>query len=568
MKLPSTWSLLRPYWVSEEKWRARGLLALVVALNLAIVYINVRLNVWNAEFYNALDKRNWPVFRSSLVEFSILAFSFILLATFRIYYRQMLEIRWREWITHRFLEHWLGNRSFYRIERDHLSDNPDQRISEDLRSLVSTSLALSLDLLSTVVTLLSFVTILWTLSGALSFALGTMNIDIPGYMVWAAALYALLGSFVIHKVGKPLVSINYRQQQVEADFRFLMMRLRENAEQIAFYDGAATEDGRLKGSFDRVRENWWLIMRYTKRLIFANSIYGQIAIIFPIMAASPRYFAGAFSLGILMRINDAFGQVSGAFSWFISSYATLADWKATANRLREFRRVIDLPEQSGGIHTEASTRLATHELSLALPGGAPLAHIGNVTLPAGARWLVRGASGSGKSTLMRSLAGLWPFGTGRIEIPAQARMMFLPQNSYLPIGTLKTALCYPSDAAAFSDEACIEALRLCRLSQYADRLDESTHWARQLSPGEQQRLAFARALLQAPDYLFLDEATSALDIDTEQCLYTTLQNRLPHTALISVAHRESLAAFHVHVLDIGHAHSASTDTAPANATVA
>lgn len=550
MKSISPWRLIRPYWFSEERWLARGLLVLVIAMNLGIVYINVRLNAWNTNFYNALEHRDWAVFKSSLIEFTILAFSFIFLATFRIYYQQMLEFRWRQWITDRYLDQWLGDRAFYRIERDHLVDNPDQRISEDLRSLATSTLALSLDLLSNVVTLISFIVILWTLSGALSFALGTMHVSIPGYMVWAAALYALLGSFMIHKVGRPLTSISYRQQQVEADFRFLLVRLRENAEQVAFYRGAAAETQRFRAAFSHIRDNWWLIMRYTKRLMFANSIYGQVSSIFPLLAASPRYFAGALSLGLLFRMADAFGQVSGAMSWFINSYSTLADWKATVNRLREFHRIMHLPDPVDGIQVQTGHDLATHDLQLNLPNGAPLTQVGAVHIPAGARWLISGPSGSGKSTLMRALAGLWPFGQGQIETPARERMMFLPQQSYLPIGTLKAALCYPSEASDFSDEACRDVLVACQLDGLAERLDESGHWENRLSPGEQQRLAMARALLQRPDYLFLDEASSALDVATERRLYDTLLERLPHTAIISVAHRDSLAAYHQHTLKI------------------
>ncbi len=561
-KHPSAWQLIRPYWVSEQRWQGRRLLALVVALNLAVVFINVRLNAWNAGFYDALDKRNWPVFKSSLAEFAVLAFSYIVIATFRTYFRQMLEIRWRQWVTDTNLAKWFAHQAYYRIERDHLADNPDQRISEDIRTLVSSSLALSLDLLTTLVSLFSFVTILWTISGAVSFALGGMNVTIPGYMVWVAALYALVGSFFIYKVGRPLVGLSYRQQQVEADFRFLLVRLRESAEQVALYRGEAAELSRLKSAFSAVRENWWQIMVVTKRLIFANSIYGQIAIVFPIMAAAPRYFAGAFTLGVLMRIIGAFGQVSDGFSWFVNSFSTLADWKATINRLREFARVIDeLPQvpRKGGItlvtagNAPGAAYTAT-DLRLALPNGAPLAVAGSFTFAPGSRWLIRGRSGCGKSTMLRALAGLWPFGSGRIEVPPNARVLFLPQQSYLPIDTLKAALAFPSSADTFTDAECRDALTAVNLSQYGDELQTVAHWARRLSGGEQQRLAAARALLQKPDYLFLDEATSALDVETEEAVYRALHTRLTGTTLVSVAHRETLGSFHQHTMTL---HAAS-----------
>ncbi|HWX12087.1 MAG TPA: ABC transporter ATP-binding protein/permease, partial [Trinickia sp.] len=435
------------------------------------------------------------------------------------------------------------------------------RISDDLQSFASTTLTLSLDLLSTVVTLVSFVTILWTIAGAATVMLGGTPIVIPGYMVWAAALYALVGSLLIKKVGHPLVSINYQQQRVEADFRFGLIRVRENAEQIAFYNGTAVENQAARGVFARIRDNWWRIMKYTKRMNFVLSFYGQIAIIFPIVVASPRYFAGAYTMGVLMQIGQAFGSVSDSFSWFINSYSSLVEWRATVNRLREFKRVMRathlkesvLPAtEHGGInlHYVDSTAFSTHDLKLALPNGTPLATISDIVIEPGARWIVRGSSGCGKSTLLRAFAGLWPFGEGSIDAPVGARMMFVPQQSYLPIGTLKAALAYPSAADTFSDEACREALVACRLDDCAERLAESAHWTRVLSPGEQQRLAAARVLLHKPDFAFLDEATSALDPANEAHVYRLLNDRLPQTAIVSVAHRESLAAFHPHTLDI------------------
>ncbi|KWE65583.1 ABC transporter ATP-binding protein [Burkholderia ubonensis] len=551
----SAWSLIKPYWVSSEWKIAWGLLVTIVVINLCVVWINVKLNQWNAQFYNALQAKNVHDFPGLLMQFSALAFGFIILAVYGRYLRQMLGFRWRQWLTNRFLNEWLGDRAFYRIERDRLADNPDQRITDDLQSFATTTLSLSLDLLSTIVTLVSFITILWSLAGALTFTLGGTPIAIPGYMVWAAALYAVVGSLIIQKVGHPLVSINYQQQRVEADFRFGLIRVRENAEQIAFYDGEQTETGNARNLFMRIRDNWWRVMKYTKRLTFVLSFYGQIAIIFPLVVAAPRYFAGAFSFGVLMQISSAFNTVSDSFSWFINSYSTLVEWRATVNRLREFKRVmrashlkesVSPATEHGGInlHYVDSERLSTSSLKLALPNGNALADIGSVTIEPGSRWLVIGKSGSGKSTFMRALAGLWPFGDGAIDAPVSARMMFVPQTSYLPIGTLKAALTYPATADAYSDDACRDALRACRLEEYVDRLGETAHWTRVLSPGEQQRLAGARVLLHKPDFLFLDEATSALDADNEARLYHLFNERLPQAAIVSIAHRESLAAYH------------------------
>ncbi|CAD6557631.1 Inner membrane ABC transporter ATP-binding protein YddA [Paraburkholderia hiiakae] len=557
----TAWSLIKPYWVSEERWIAWGLLVAIIVMNLLVVWINVRLNGWSAEFYNALQAKDVKRFPPLLMTFTELAFGFIILAVYGRYLRQMLGFRWRQWLTTRFLSEWLGKGAFYRIERDRLADNPDQRISDDLQSFATTTLSLTLDLLSTVVTLISFVTILWTLAGALTITLGGTPLAIPGYMVWAAALYAVFGSLVIQKVGHPLVSINYQQQKVEADFRFGLIRLRENAEQIALYDGMDTERGNAQGLFQHIRENWWRVMKYTKRLTFVLSFYGQIAIIFPLVVAAPRYFAGAFTFGVLMQISQAFGTVSDSFSWFINSYSTLVEWRATVNRLREFVRVVHSPRlkesvspatEHGGInlHFIDNNELATEHLKLSLPNGMPLSEVRDIAIKPGSRWLVRGPSGAGKSTLIRALAGLWPFGEGSIDAPVDARMMFIPQQSYLPIGTLKAALTYPSPADDYSDEDCREALRACRLDEYADRLGESAHWSRVLSPGEQQRLAGARVLLHKPDYLFLDEATSALDSDNESRLYKLFMERLPKAAIVSVAHRESLEAYHHETLEI------------------
>ncbi|AJX15856.1 ABC transporter ATP-binding protein/permease [Burkholderia ubonensis] len=551
----SAWSLIKPYWVSSEWKVAWGLLVAIIVMNLTSVWLSVRFNTWYGQFTNALQAKDARHFPHLMLVFCAIAFGAIILFVFSRYLRQMLGFRWRQWLTNQFLDEWLNDRAFYRIERDRLTDNPDQRITDDLQAFASTTLVLSLELLSTAVSLVSFIVILWTLAGPLTIPIGGTSVVIPGYMVWVAALYALLGSYLMHRAGHPLVSINYQQQKVEADFRFGMIRVRENAEQIAFYDGAAFENSNARNIFERVRENWWRLMKYTMRLNFVLNFYSQIANIFPLIAAAPAYFAGAFSFGTLMQISQAFGNVSDSFSWFINSYSTLVEWRATVNRLREFKRVmrashlkesVSPATEHGGInlHYVDSERLSTSSLKLALPNGNALADIGSVTIEPGSRWLVIGKSGSGKSTFMRALAGLWPFGDGAIDAPVSARMMFVPQTSYLPIGTLKAALTYPATADTYSDDACRDALRACRLEEYVDRLDETAHWTRVLSPGEQQRLAGARVLLHKPDFLFLDEATSALDADNEARLYHLFNERLPQAAIVSIAHRESLAAYH------------------------
>lgn len=566
----SAWSLIRPFWVSEQRWSARGLLALVVVMNMTMVWLNVQFNSWNATFYDAIQRKDANAFWHAMLIFAYIVFPMILIAIYRIYFRQKLEFKWRQWLTNVYMQRWLKDHAFYRIERDHLADNPDQRVTDDLQSLAHSTLALSLDFLSTLVTLFSFTNILWRVAGAVSFSIGGAEWHIPGYMVWVALVYAIIGTYIMFRAGRPLVTINYQQQRVEADFRFSLVRLRENAEQIALYDGAATECGHAKTAFHRIRDNWYRIMGITRRLTLVNSLYGQIAIIFPFVAAGPQYFRGALTLGTLMQISSAFGTVSDSMSWFLSSYGTLANWRATVNRLREFHRAIDdqhfLEAESPGtlsgglnLHRTANATIDTKGLSLALPNGSTLTHVPDLRIEQGTRWLIRGESGCGKSTLLRAMAGLWAFGSGVIEVPVGAKLFFVPQQSYMPIDTLKAALSYPSDQEAFTDAQCREALQRCQLGDYVGHLTESSHWARRLSPGEQQRIAFARVLLQAPDVVFLDETSSALDTKTEAMLYQMLIDRLPKTTIVSVGHRDTLLTFHNQFLDLTAAHDGAPD---------
>jgi putative ATP-binding cassette transporter len=557
----SAWSLIRPYWVSEQWRTAWALLIGIIAMDLLLVGINARLNTWNRDFYDALESKDVREFPQLMLMFAGLAFAFIVISVYNRYLRQMLGFQWRQWLTTRYLEEWLKGDTFYRIERDSLADNPDQRIAVDLDLFANNTLSLTLDLLSALETLVWFSIVLWSTAGTLVVMVGATPFQIPGYMLWAAVGYAIVGSLLTNMVGHPLVSINYQMQRVEADFRFGLIRLRENAEQIALYDGMRTEGSNARDLFGRIRENWWRFMRYTRRYSVVVNFDEQIAEIIPIIVASPRYFAGALTFGTLMQIADAFGSVNDSLSWFIHNYDTLVEWRATVDRLREFKRVMQQPHLKesaspatghGGInlHYVDENQLVTHTLVLALPNGETLARVRDIAVKPGSRWLVRGPSGSGKSTLLRALAGLWPFGDGSIDAPVGARVMFIPQQSYLPLGTLKAALTYPATAEAFSDDDCREALRACRLGDCVDRLQESGPWWRILSPGEQQRLAAARVLLHKPDYVFLDEATSALDIDSEAYLYRLMIERLPKAAIVSVAQRESLVRFHEETLDI------------------
>jgi putative ATP-binding cassette transporter len=548
----AVWRLTKPYWSSEEKWRARGLLAAVIALALGMVYLNVLFNGWNRDFYNALENKDFTEFKAQLWRFSYLAFIYIAVAIYRIYLTQALEIQWRAWMTRQYMDEWLANQAYYRIEQTRSADNPDQRIAQDLDLLTRGTLTLSLGLLSSVVTLVSFIGILWSVSGPLSFMFGSRQWTISGYMVWFAIAYAGIGSLLVWWIGKSLVQQNFNQQRFEADFRFGLIRIRENAEPVALYHGESQERANLNARFERIRKNWWGIMRTTKRLNVAATFYAQFAIIFPFLVGAPRYFSGAIPLGGLMQISSAFGQVQDALSWFIEAFSaggenSLPAWKASVNRLAGFHAAVDVARnQVSGISVERNNvgAILLDNLVLALPNGEPLTEPLSGEIHRGQRILVMGPSGCGKSTLFRAIAGIWPYGSGAVEIPRDARLLFVPQKSYLPLGTLRVAIAYPASGAAYTDMAIRHYLDLCRLPHLKDMLDHSDNWSQRFSPGEQQRLSFVRVFLARPEILFLDEATSALDAETEESLYELILRELPGAAVISIAHREVVAKYH------------------------
>ena len=559
--LRDAWRLARPYFASsDERWSARALLAAIVALNLGLVAMTVTFNFWNRVFYNALQDKDWPGFVSLLLTwrndesgfmpgFTALAIIYIVVAVYRRYLIQWLEIRWRRWLTERYVDRWLADRAYYHISLTTPAgpgnaietDNPDQRIADDIRLYVNQSLALSLDLLSNVVTLFSFLTILWGLSGPLT----VLGVAIPGYMVWAALLYAGLGTWLTHLAGRPLVGLNFRQQRVEADFRFSLMRLRENVEGIALYAGETEEHVGLRARFQAVMENWWQLMDRTRIVNTLINCYAQLAIIFPYVAAAPRYFFGdAIKIGDLFQTADAFGQVQGAMSWFVSSYAALAEWRATVERLATFHHAIEAARAAqGGLRTEAAADFGLAGADLDLPNGQHLVENADLVLRQGQSVILTGRSGSGKSTLFRALAGIWPFGSGVVRRPS-GKTLFLPQRPYIPLGTLRHVITYPEPAATHTDAVLREILVAVGLNQLADRLDDEDSWSQRLSGGEQQRLAVARALLAAPEWLFLDEATASLDPASEAAMYSLLKERLPATTIVSIAHRPAVAAFH------------------------
>jgi putative ATP-binding cassette transporter len=557
--LKDAWRLSRPYYVSEEKWSAWGLLLAIIALNLSLVGMSVLLSFWNREFYNSLQDKNWRDFigllfwyrhtESGLMPgFTWIAAIYIVVAVYRTYLNQWLQIRWRRWLTRHFLDEWLADRAYYRIslttDRAAIgTDNPDQRIAEDLRDFVDNTLSLGIGLLSNVVSLFSFVGILWGLSGDYPL----FGIPIPGYMVWVAIIYAAIGTTLTHLVGRPLVRLSFRQQRVEADFRYALVRLRENVEGIALYGGEEEEKLNLRDRFAYVIENWWAIMKRTKLLNSLIAGYDQVAVIFPIIVAAPRYFAGQLPLGGLTQTAGAFGRVQDALSWFIQAYSDLASWRATVERLTSFHRAIVVARSVTGKGllrpAPAGDSVQVKGLTLALPDGRSLLDDADIVFSPGHSVVVTGRSGSGKSTLFRAIAGIWPFGAGSIQMPA-ASVLFLPQRPYIPLGTLRQVISYPAAPDAYDQAAYRQALEDAGLPGLEAHLDEDENWAQRLSGGEQQRVALSRALLAKPDWLFMDEATASLDPESEEDLYKILKKRLPATTIVSIAHRPTVAAFH------------------------
>ena len=550
---PATvWRIAIPYFRSEDKFAGRLLLASVATIELMVVAINVLLNQWNNRFYNALQEKNWDGFVREIFIFCILAGCYIALAVYQLYLNQWLQIRWRRWLTSRYLGEWLHDANHYRMQlQGDAADNPDQRITDDVKSFVEQTLTICVGFLSAVVTLASFVVILWGLSAESPMTISGREILIPGYLVWGALIYAVFGTALTHWIGSPLVMLNFQQQRFEADFRFNLVRVRENAEQIALLRGESAERERLSERFGSVVQNWYEIMRRTKRLTAFTSSYAQAAVVFPYVLVAPAYFADKIQLGGMMQTASAFSSVQQSLSFFVSVYRALAEWSAVVARLDGFEEAIasaaKLPAAASSIDIVASTgsdKIELRQFLVRLPNGTPLVATDGFSIQSNERTLVSGPSGAGKSTLFRAIAGVWPYGTGAITIPSGATLMMLPQRPYFPVGSLKAAIAYPAQSESYSSELVVSALTSVGLPQLASRLEEDGHWNRTLSLGEQQRLGIARAVLHAPQYLFLDEATASLDEASEAALYRLLAEKLPATTVVSIGHRGTLQALH------------------------
>ena len=553
--LRETWRLASPYFRSpEERWAARVMLGSIIAMNLMMVGGDVVLNTWRRAFYNSLQEKDWGSFISLLLAwqqtdegfmpgFLPIVAVYILIAIYSTYLTQILQMRWRRWMVERMTANYLAGRAFYTMSTTgHANaDNPDQRIADDTNYFVDKTLNLGLDLLSKVVSFFSFSVILWSLSSALT----VLGVNIPGFLLWASLFYAALGTWLTHLVGRRLVGLEFNQQRAEANFRFALVRLRENTEGVALMGGEAQERAGLSTRFGAVFGNWVLL---SKRKKLVNSLvngYAQLAVIFPFVIAAPQYFTTAMKLGDLLQIVGAFSQVQNSISWFVNQYQDLAAWRATVTRLSGFEEAVAEAHAAGasGLRTAPAGVPALEGVTVRLPNGEALMEAARISFPVGRSTVITGRSGSGKSTLFRVLAGIWPFGTGMVRQPEGERL-FLPQRPYIPLGTLRGALCYPASPDRFRDGDVRAALEDVGLGRLAPVLDVEDIWVQRLSGGEQQRLAIARALLLRPDWLFMDEATASLDPEAESELYGLLRRRLPGTTIISVAHRPAVAQFH------------------------
>ncbi|MCK8786488.1 ABC transporter ATP-binding protein/permease [Roseomonas sp. NAR14] len=552
------------YFNSEERWSARGLAGLVLLLTVLQIGVQVWFNLWNRDFFNALESRDRAGFLGQMWLFLFLSFASMTTAVFHLWAKQTLQLRWRRWLVNDLQERWLRRGRHYQLNfLPDTADNPDQRISENTRWATAMAVDLVVGLIQSLITLASFVGILWTLSGPLHVALGGAfgadGFDIPGYMVFAALLYALAGSGLTWLIGRPMVSINIRRNAAESDHRFALVRLRESSESVALIRGEPDEARGLRAAFDNVVSVMRDLMRSERRLMWLTSAYGMVAGVFPILVASPRYFAGAITLGVLMQISSAFGQVTGSLNWFVDNFPRLADWRSHLERVMALEDTLEAAEAmekeaviavEEGALPDGREVVAFDALRIEHADGDVLIDSADAEIAAGEKVLIVGESGTGKSTLFRAIAGVWPWGSGRIRIPPRREMMFMPQRPYLPLGTLHAAVAYPAPARHFPAAAVAAALERCGLAHLAARLEETERWDRILSLGEQQRIAFARLLLHRPRWVFMDEATAALDEENQHAMLSLFRGELAGSSLISIGHRPGLDAYHDRTLTL------------------
>lgn len=551
VELKLIWQLITPFWRSEQKLKAWSMLLVVLSSNLLIVYGFVEINQWNNRLYSALQNGNeHEFFKQALIWIPI---TFALVATFNVnyYFKSILSFTWRKWLTDELSHKWLKNNNFYRVMQLAQSpDNPDQRISEDLKNFAFNSLELFLVFFKETINLISFSVILWNLSGNFNLEnLIGINIEIPGYLVWIALLYAVIGTYIAILIGRPLVQLDYTQEKYEANFRYSLMRIREKREEIALHREINPEIHNLRDCFDDIKTNFYSIVLRTFYLdIWRNLLY-QLDTIFPLLVAAPMFFIGAFTLGTLMQVVDAFKQVKGSLSMIVKSFTIISAWIATSRRLTQLEQHLDKAKTQHKhskivVTISNSKKLICEDLTIATPTGKTLLKNLNFEINFKDKVLITGASGVGKSTLVRTLAKLWPYGHGHIILPSE-QIFFVPQKPYMPISTLRETL-----ETKIKDAEIIKLLDLLKLGHLAKSLDLKQDWGMILSPGEQQRIAIIRLLIHKPEWVIMDEPTSSLDDDLQKIVFELLGEYLKNSTVITMAHTMELKKYHSRRIDI------------------
>ena len=537
------WRLVHPYWSSPDAKRSGLLLGLAIALQFGSVYANVLVSDSQRDVGNALGARNVDAFGRGIALMILFMLLSVVVPSYSEWVQQVIRVRWRRWFTQYYIERWIGPHAYCQgeLHRGEL-DNPDVRIAEDVRDFVASALGLSLSLLASVVTLLSFGAMLWNLSSAWAIPIGGKTTQIPGLMLWIAVVFALFSMWITNRVGRKLIPLNFDRIRVEADFRYGLVRYRDKVEAVALTRGEAVERLGAIDRFQRVVENFYDLVGAQRNLSILTQGMGQASSLVPLIVAGLAYFADLVTLGVIAQTRYAYGQVAGGLAWFVNAYQEIARWRANIERLASFSDAMDATQREferGGIviGSAAPERIALTDLQVEAPRGVVLLDGLSATLAAGERCVIAGAQGTGRTMLIRALAGIWPFGSGRIDEPARERMLFLSKRPYLPIGTLRAAVSYPSASGAFTDAEIEAALRLVDLEALATRLDEDEPWEEKLSAHEQQRLAMVRVLLQKPAWIVLDEATSDLDDAMEAKIYAVLEQQLPHAGMLAVAER-------------------------------
>lgn len=546
------WVLLCPYWRSEERWLSGAMIIGVFFLCIGHIYMAVLFNDWQKYFFNAMQNRDIDAWLHQLVYYVLIKVPLVIIEVYKEYLCKSMQIRWRRWLSERYIENWIEGKAYWQLEQTtSKADNPDQRIAEDLRLFVDNTIELIFGMVEAVLQFCSFAIILWTVSGVLYI----FDMEIYGYLLWAVIIYAAFGSRITHFIGQALRKYERKQQQYEADYRFSLVRMRENAKEIAVYSGEKQEKNQLSVYFCKITENWWKLIRQQKSINWFTKAYEEVAFVVPYLLLATRYFSGAIPLGVLIQSVAAFHKVRHALFWFIEAYKKIAIWGATVDRLIMFTEALAEAKINNSLvgfkslKGPAEEGIVLENFSAWLPDNTMLVRDFSLHISPGNHTLIYGPSGAGKSTLFQAINGLWPYCSGTLILPKEESIMFLPQKPYMPITSLRQVLLYPGNSKEYSDSTIREVMQECNLAHLVNKLDDKCHWGQQLSLGEQQCIAIVRAIFQQPQWLFLDEATSALDQVTEMKLYGALTKKLPHTTLICIAHKQNLVGFYQQKLD-------------------